>query len=207
MTAVSSPSRLPRGRHRLSREQVEQAQRLRLAAGLCEAMRTNGYAGTPVADILRHAGISRETFYELYEDKLGCFLDTLDLIAEILLEHLTVALERPGTPMRRFDRALAGYLELLASEPGYARVMLVEVYAAGPLAIARRTDLQRRIAESIADLFGTKGQEGGFAAEAVVAAISSMVTPPVVAGDGDRVRGLRKPLLRHVRRLLDSGVL
>ena len=207
MTLTSSTPKLPRGRHHLSRAQVEQTQRLRLAAGMCEAMRTKGYVGTPVADVLRHAGVSRETFYALYDDKLGCFLDTVDLIAEILVQQLNAALERPGTPIQRFERAITGYFDLLAAEPGYARVILVEVYAAGPEAVARRAELQQRIAVRIAELFGARGQQGLFAAEALVAAISSMVTAPVLAGDGDQVRRLRQPLLRHVRRLIDRGVL
>lgn len=207
MSAAPSAQRLPRGRHRLSREEVEQAQRLRLAVGMCEAMRTKGYVGTPVADVLRAAGVSRETFYALYNDKLDCFLDTVDLITEILMQGLAVAFDRQGTPVQRFEAALATYLDLLAAEPGYARVILVEVYAAGPAAVARRTELQRRIAERIASLFGGRSKDRQFAAEALVAAISAMVTAPVLDGDTDRLRSLREPLLRHVDRLVDRGVL
>jgi len=207
VTTASPAQRLPRGRHRLTREEVEQTQRLRLAVGMCEAMRTKGYVGTPVADVLREAGVSRETFYALYKDKLDCFLDTVDLISEVLLQGLTVALDRPGTPVQRFEYALRTYLDLLAAEPGYARVILVEVYAAGPLAVARRTELQGRLAERIASLFGGRSRDRRFAAEALVAAISAMVTAPVLDGDADHIRALREPLLRHVDRLVDSGML
>jgi AcrR family transcriptional regulator len=174
---------------------------------MCEAQRTKGYVGTPVADVLRHAGVSRETFYELYDDKLDCFLDAVDLITEILGELLTAALDGPGTPMERFARALSTYLDALAAEPGYARVILVEVYAAGSEAVAKRTELQQGIADRIAALFGGRSQDRRFAAEALVATISTMVTAPVLDGDADRVRALRDPLLRHVRRLVDSSVL
>ena len=81
--ADTSARRLPRGRHRLSREQVETDQRLRIAAGLVEAMGSEGYVGTSVADIIGRAGVSRETFYRLFDDKQDCFLATFDLVAAI----------------------------------------------------------------------------------------------------------------------------
>src|SRR3546814_19017166 len=75
---------LPRGRHKLSRDQVEESQRLRLILALAEALAEHGYAGTPVAAVLDRAGVSRQTFYALYENKLHCFLDALDLVSDTL---------------------------------------------------------------------------------------------------------------------------
>ena len=62
---------LPKGRHSLTRAQVEQAQRIRLAVAMADAMAERGYVGTPVAAVLERAGVSRETFYRLYDDKLA----------------------------------------------------------------------------------------------------------------------------------------
>lgn len=204
---TDATGRLPRGRHGLSRAEVEATQRLRLAAGTAEAMRTKGYVGTPVADILKAAGVSRETFYELHTDKLACFLDAVDLVAAVLDEHLVQALDRPGSPLERFDRAFAGYLATLGREPGFARLVLVEVFAAGPVATARRTALQQRIVDRLVDLFAAEGDRGRFALEALVAAVSSLVTGPLVDGDLDRLAALHAPVLDHVRALVDGGVL
>jgi len=85
--------RLPKGRHSLTRQEVADAQRLRLAIGKADAMREKGYVGTPVAEILKRAGVSRETFYQLYEDKLACFLDALDLIGAVLIGQLATAFD------------------------------------------------------------------------------------------------------------------
>jgi AcrR family transcriptional regulator len=60
---------LPRGRHSLSREEVEGSQRERVQRAMAEAMAEKGYALTSVADILRRARVSRETFYELYTSR------------------------------------------------------------------------------------------------------------------------------------------
>jgi AcrR family transcriptional regulator len=195
-------TRLPRGRHGLTREQVERDQRLRIVAGMAEALRTNGYAATPVADVLKHAGVSRETFYQLYDDKLSCFLAAFDLIGDVLQERLTSALlEVDGSPIERFGHALAAYLDALAAQPGYARLILVEVYAAGPEAMARRAVVQQRIVSALIELFDARGVEGAFACQMVVSAISAMVTGPLAAGDTHLLHDLHRPILDHVRRL------
>jgi AcrR family transcriptional regulator len=197
--------RLPRGRHRLAREEVEQDQRVRILIGMAEAMHDNGYVGTPVAEVIKRAGVSRETFYQLYSSKLDCFLAAFDLVADGLVEQLTAALDGGGTPLERFERTLATYLDTLVSAPAYARLFLVEVHAAGPEAMARRTALQHRLAHALADLFDARTDGDRFACQMIVAAVSAMVTGPLVASDLDALRALHAPVLDHVRRLMASG--
>lgn len=197
--------RLPRGRHQLPREEVEHAQRVRIVIGMAEAMNEKGYVGTPVADVIKRAGVSRETFYQLFSSKLDCFLAAFDLVADGLEAQLTASLEGPGTPLERFDRGLATYLETLASAPAYARLFLVEVHAAGPEAMAQRTALQHRLADALADLFDAQSDADRFACQMIVAAVSAMVTGPLVAGDVDALRRLHAPLLDHVRRVMTTG--
>ena len=101
--------------------------------GVAEAMTEKGYVGTSVADVLQRAGVSRETFYQQFSSKLDCFLAAFDAAAEILLDRLLGGARRPtGTALERFDGALTAYLDTLATVPAYARLFLVEVYAAGP---------------------------------------------------------------------------
>ncbi|MEY2420666.1 MAG: hypothetical protein QOI95_733 [Acidimicrobiaceae bacterium] len=197
--------RLPRGRHQLARAEVEQAQRLRILIGLAEAMHDKGYVGTSVAEVIKRAGVSRETFYQLYSSKLDCFLAAFDLVADGLAERLATALDGSGTPLERFERTLAAYLDTLASAPAYARLFLVEVHAAGPDAMARRTALQHRLAEALADLFDARTDADRFACQMIVAAVSAMVTGPLVVDDLDALRALHAPLLDHVRRLMITG--
>ncbi len=207
---------LPRGRHGLSREQVEQDQRLRIFVGMAEAMRARGYVGTPVAEIIKRAGVSRETFYQLYSDKLDSFLAAFDLVADVLLDRLREAVDADADAdadgdrldrLDRLERAVAAYLETLAAEPAYARLFLVEVHAAGPEAMARRTVVQGRIADALVDLLGTRSDDGRFACRVLVAAVSAMVTGPLVAEDLAALRALGRPILDHVRLLDAAGVL
>jgi AcrR family transcriptional regulator len=194
-------TRLPKGRHSLTREQVTDAQRLRLAIGMATAMEGKGYVGTPVAEILKRAGVSRETFYQLYDDKLACFLDALDLIGALLVQNLNPALGGSGTPLERAERAVEQYLTTIADNPAFARLYLVEVHAAGPVAMTRRANLQAFIVDGLAGLIGAKTKSARFACQMYVAAIASLVTVPVVTADMRAVEALRKPLVEHLRAL------
>lgn len=206
MVATVGPQ-LPRGRHSLSRGEVEQSQRLRIVQGMAEAMRAKGYVATTVADVIELAGVSRETFYQHHAHKLDAFLAAVDLVGEVLLDRLAGSLNGSGTPLERFERALTTYLGVLADQPGYARIVLVETYAAGPEAMARRAAIQQRVVDAVADLFGAGSESGRFACEMLVASVGAMVTLPVVAGDLDRVRALGPAIIDQVRRWEAAGVL
>jgi AcrR family transcriptional regulator len=194
--------RLPRGRHRLSREQVAADQRARLMLALADAMGERGYVATTVADVLARAGVSRQTFYEQFASKLDCFLATFDAAGELLLAALGEVAADGGPPEDRFDRLFTRYLDVLAEALPYARVLLVEVYAAGPEAVARRSALQRTISDGVADVLGADDADARFACQVLVAAVGSMVTEPLLAGDPDAVRALRAPVLALVARAL-----
>lgn len=191
---------LPRGRHDLSPVQVEQSQRLRLAAAMADACVERGYSDTPVAAVLERAGVSRQTFYALHANKLDCFLDALDLVGEVLVGHLGASLAT--TSAVPFDQAVAAldeYLQTIAKHPAFARLYVVEVHAAGPRALVRRAELQAVVVDALASLLGKQDPDGRFACEAFIAAVSSLVTLPLATGDVGAVAALRDPLVGRLR--------
>jgi AcrR family transcriptional regulator len=183
---------------------VADAQRLRLAVGLAEAMVDGGYVGTPVAAILKRAGVSRETFYQLYDGKLACFLDALDLVGAVLLAELADAIDGPGEPLERAERAIGRYLDTVAESPAFARLYLVEVHAAGPVAVQRRAELQASVVDALTGLFGVDDRAARFAFQAYVAAIASLVTLPIATNDLRGVASLRDPLVELMRTLIGA---
>lgn len=196
---------LPRGRHKLSRSEVEQSQRLRLLLAMAEALLENGYAATPVAAILDRAGVSRQTFYQLYDNKLDCFLDGLDLVSETLDGQLRRAFDdATGTPLERAGAAVDHYLDTLGSNLAFARLYIVEVHAAGSQALLRRAELQERVTAALVSLVGAEDEDARFACECYVAAIAALVTLPVATGDVEALRALRRPLLGQLARLVSS---
>jgi AcrR family transcriptional regulator len=190
---------LPRGRHKLSRQEVVKSQRERLLRALAEAMAEKGYAGTSVADVLRRARVSRATFYEQFSSKQDCFIAAYELAAGRILDRTQAIAAAPAAaPLELFDRAIRAYLEALAAEPELARLYLIEVYAAGERALAHRAELQQRFADALADGLGARGPSERFACETLVAAISAMVTARLAAGDVEGLMALRQPLVALV---------
>ena len=130
-------ARLPPGRHGLPREFVARNQRERLIAGLAEAVAENGYAGTTIAHITRHAAVSRRTFYEHFSSKDECFIAAYDTVMEELNRSVGEAFEREEEWPQAVRAGLAAMLEFLSNEPHLARLSMVEALVAGPVLVER----------------------------------------------------------------------
>lgn len=130
-------ARLPPGRHGLPREFVAHNQRERLIAGLAEAVAENGYAGTTIAHITRHAAVSRRTFYEHFSSKDECFVAAYDSVMTELRKRVGEAFEQEEEWPQAIRAGIAAMLELLSSEPSLARLSMVEALVAGPVVVER----------------------------------------------------------------------
>lgn len=119
---------------------MTESQRSRIHQAMIEVVAARGYPETRVVDVIGVAGVSRKTFYELFESKEDCFLAAYDVLLGNLLEEATAAFEvGSGSPWaERIAAALAALLAHLAAHPDEARFAIVEVLAAGPKALARR---------------------------------------------------------------------
>ena len=197
---------LPRGPHKLSREEVERHQRDRLLYATTKVVAERGYARTVVADVIADAGISRATFYALFSNLQECFQaaykQSAELVASLMEAELRNVRADKNDPLTRLDRVLGVYLRLLKNAPALARVFLVEVYAAGPALIEqRRASLERFVDIVVETHRGEKGLLGSqagqrFAAQALVGAVSSLVTNHIAADDFDGLLDLQKPLMK-----------
>ena len=193
---------LPRGRHGLSRDQVVNSQRTRMLRAMAEAMTESGYVGTPVAEIIKRAGVSRETFYQQFSSKQDCFLAALNETISQLADSMTPGLHTPGTTVDKMRNLIGRYLDAVAGDPVMARMFLIESFAAGPEVAERRAVLQRRFIDALAEFVGADTDEGRFACETFIAAIIAMVTSRVATGDIESIPGLLEPLTGLVARVL-----
>ena len=130
-------ARLPPGRHGLPREFVTRNQRERLIAGLAEAVAENGYAGTTIAHITRHAAVSRRTFYEHFASKDECFIAAYDMVMIELNRRVGEAFEQEEEWPQAVRAGIAAMLEFLTTEPHLARLSMVEALVAGPVVVER----------------------------------------------------------------------
>ncbi|MFC0040801.1 TetR family transcriptional regulator [Actinomadura rayongensis] len=198
---------LPRGRHHLTRAQVAESQRERLFQGMTEIVAEKGYAACSVAEVLKRARVSRETFYEHFADKQACFLAAYQRAADRILDVVAHAVAADGPPLDRFDRALAAYLAELAEDGPRARVYLVEVQAAGPAAAARRSVVQGQFVALVSPVLLADERWRGlpdpaFACRMLIGGIASLVSARVATGRYAALPELHRPITAHVRSLV-----
>jgi AcrR family transcriptional regulator len=129
-----------------TREQVEANQRERLYGAMVAAIAEHGYEATRVADVLELSGVSRNTFYKHFENKLDCFLATMDAV--MLCGGSSVVatyLNHPGPWDARLADGLDALIATIVSQPAAARLFYVESYAAGSCAVAKVDEFGDRI--------------------------------------------------------------
>jgi AcrR family transcriptional regulator len=206
MATTKTAERLPRGRHGLSRDEVLASQLGRMLDALCQAVAEQSYAETSVADVIERAGVSRETFYEHFAGKEDCFLSAYEL-ASLRLQEAVADAVSPGDvdPLDQFDRAITAYLRTMSEQQAYARVFLVDVYAAGPAALSRRFRVFQAFVDTIVEIFGVRRASQRALCEALVGAVSSLVTIRVAVGEFDELPGLRGEIREIARRLDPRG--
>jgi AcrR family transcriptional regulator len=132
-----------------------EAQRARLLDAVVHVVAERGYAAATVADVVRRAGVSRSTFYELFASKEACFLDGyragVDGLAQAVRDAVREARAAGDGGWRAELRAGVGaYLRALEGDPALARTYCLEIHAAGPAALDARTEALRGFAERYA---------------------------------------------------------
>jgi AcrR family transcriptional regulator len=194
--------RLPAGRRGssgLTTTEVAANQRRRILDAMAQTVVEKGFPAATVADVIAVAGVSRATFYQQFDDLIGCFLAAFDTASHRVMAALGAA------PTSDFTSLLAAYLDVLCEDPASAKVFLVDIFAAGPEGIRRRAASQQRFVAVIAELTGASTAADRFACEAFVAAVGSMVTTRIAAADMAGLRALREPLAALADRILDHS--
>ena len=193
-------SRLPPGRHGLPRDFVVHNQRERLIAGLAEAVAEKGYGGTTIADIARHAAVSRRTFYEHFDGKDECFVAAFDTVTEQLRERVGEAYKAEDEWADGIGAGIGAMLTFLASEPNLARLAMVEALVAGPVVVKRYDAAVQTFLPYL-----NAGREGRSKAvldrlsdsteEALVGGMVSLISRRIVAGKTDELESLLPDLV------------
>lgn len=155
--------------------EVERNQRERLYGAMVAAVSEHGYEATRVADVIEIAGVSRSAFYRYFDNKLDCFLATLDELAGLAEAQLTGVYRDESRSWRERMRAvLDGFVEMVLAQPAAARIWLVEIYAAGPLAVDRMERLADRLELLASRAIGETADGSELPAEAVRALLGGL---------------------------------
>jgi AcrR family transcriptional regulator len=177
----------------IAREQSRARQRVRLALGMIDAVAENGYRATRVADVIAHAGVSRKTFYEHFENKEQCLLVTCDLITAEAMRQVELAYRNAKGWPDRVEAAIRALFDAAIDNPGALRVSLLEIAAVGPAGIARREESIARFEDFIRDaleLAPGKGVVSDVTLKAIVGGLNRVLYRRVLRADRDELHAL-----------------
>lgn len=194
--------RLPRGPHRLPRDEIVGNQRRRMHGAMIEAVAANGYGRTSVKHVVMLAGVSRRAFYEQFDNKQECFLATLDMIAAQAMARIARGYSDAGETLEeRLEASLEAFAQSVKLNPKGARLILVDAPSAGPAGWARLTKtlsaFEQRVAASFAHAPDAAPLPGPVA-RAIVGGLRRATFVRLVQGRGKDMPALVAPMLSWV---------
>jgi AcrR family transcriptional regulator len=120
-------------------------QRTRMVAALVEVVRELGVAHLTVAHIVERSGVSRRTFYEVFDDREACFLAALEEAIETARRRVLAAVAGEESWRGQLRAGVLALLELFDEEPGLAGLCVVDSLAVGPAVLRRRTEVVQQL--------------------------------------------------------------
>lgn len=160
--------------------------RQRILLGMLKTVGTQGYERTSVRDALVAAGLNRQAFYDNFEDKEDCYLQAIDAGSAWIELAMRESAVGETTWRRQLRGALRGLLRFLDEQPEVGRAVLVEVHAAGPRAVGKRTEAMER-AVAMVDRAREESEETApaISAEAIVAGTLAVLHTRLAADRGE----------------------
>jgi len=175
---------LPRGSHGIPAELIAQDQRDRILVATTRVAAERGYGATTVSAVTKRAGVSTSTFYRQFSSLDQCMLATFWELHRRLMTEIAGACAAEQEPADRPLAALRRTLRVLAADAQSARLLTVEILAAGSEG-----------ARSQHQAIGITAAQLGFDSRAgwgLVALVSTLVARKVIAGEAETL-----PLLEH----------
>jgi AcrR family transcriptional regulator len=180
--------------------------RARLLEGMAAAVEEKGFAETTIADIARHARVSKRTFYEQFATKQDCLLALYVTSSEGALATIAGSIDPTLGLDAQIAKTAEVYYARMQERPTLLRTLLVEILAAGPKGLEVRREVNRRYAqllrESVASV-RTKGRERYSLSEpmaiAVVGGLNELLLLAVEEGRLDRLGEIAGPAAELMR--------
>ncbi len=147
----------------------------RLLRALAAEVAEKGYPRTTVADVASRASTSPSTFYEHFEGREEAMLAALDRGSSQMLAAILPAFRRARDWPHAVRLSLEAMFSFAASEPEYALLGAVGIYAAGRRALEARDNIMTGLEGLLAPGYELAPETPPIAAEAIGGAIYSLI--------------------------------
>jgi AcrR family transcriptional regulator len=144
-----------------------------MIAAMIDVVSERGRSNATVAHVVARSGVSRRTFYEVFDDFEDCFLAALDQSIARASEYVLDGYDAAEKWHTRIRAALIGLLEFLEDEPAMGRLCIVETLGAGQKVHERR----QRVVDAVIAVIDEGRRESRSAT-----ALPTLTTEGVVGG-------------------------
>jgi AcrR family transcriptional regulator len=181
-----APQRLPSGRHSLPRDFVRSNQEERLVAAAARALGSRSYAELAVSHITHEAGVSRATFYQIFEGKRACVLAAHRIAAG----RLEARIEEAWEGLDRWEDIIAAgvsaALRFAEESPHEARLLILPALGADSELTARALAVD----DQLIDLLRKRGagrtpppHRPQLIERALISGVTSIVADHLISGE------------------------
>ncbi len=169
---------------------------MRILSAIVHVSSEHGPEGATIERITGLAGVSRRTFYELFEDRSDCLLAAFEEAAALAARRAGAACETHERWVDRIRAGLFALLQFFEEEPKLARLCVVQSAAAGPAALARRRELLDQLARMIDQGRGAaRRQPPPLTAEGMVGGALGVIHSRLLEPDPGALIELLNPLM------------
>ena len=170
-----------------------------MLGAMVELARERGPERVTVAHVVTHAGVSRRTFYELFDDREDCLIAALDRGLGRIAAVVLPAYRGEAEWCDRIRAGLTAMLEFFDEEPGTAALCVVDALGAGSKVLARRAQVVHKLVGAVDRGRREAGQrQTRIVAEGVVGAVLGVLHARLHEENHKPLLGLRSQLMSMI---------
>jgi AcrR family transcriptional regulator/DNA-binding MarR family transcriptional regulator len=179
---------------------VRETKRARILWAMAQAVNDHGPEPVSVAQVIAIAGVSRKTFYELFDDRNHCLVAAIERAVSLATDAARGAYETDGRWVERMRAGLLALLEFFDAEPRLARLCVLHSAVAGsPAAIAYRGETLSRLVEVVNEgRASSRCQPSPVTAEGVVGGVLAIVHSRLQQPRPEALSALINPLTSFI---------
>lgn len=146
----------------------------RALRALAVVVAEKGYAAATVDEVVKRAGMSATTFYAHFDGKEDALMVAIDRAAAQIVAAIVPVFRRAEEWSLGVRAGFGTLFNFLASRPALARLLAVEIYAAGPVGVERRAKAMAPLQELIAEGFERSPQTPRITTEFVAGTVYTL---------------------------------